>query len=137
MQVVKDKEYPPNYEDIVQAFPEVKDNPDVVFSYGEYIYNPAGNPLPTHLEVHENVHQRQQEGRVKEWWNIYLTSPQFRLEQELEAYSVEYRYIQSTENNKTAKAFLDYASSMLSSPIYGNIINFYQAHTAIRKYGRG
>mgnify|MGYP001572978364 CR=1 FL=1 len=115
---------PPNYIAISDRFKlaKLKDfNP--VFAYGDIIYNPTGDPISEDLMIHEEVHSRQQmEIGVEEWWNLYLESDSFRLEQEIEAYSAQYQYICQHGNREMRRKELDRLASNLASGLYGSII---------------
>jgi hypothetical protein len=90
-------ERPPNFDQIVEAFPDAV-NPGVIFAYGDTIYNPSGGDLPAPIIAHEAVHcYRQGEmgyvpGRMNTaiWWNKYIADPTFRYEEELAAHVAEY-----------------------------------------------
>lgn len=86
--------YPPNYERIRSCL-SVRRN--CVFAYGNVLYNPSGLLIPSHLMVHEETHRDQQGPGVEEWWERYLQDPAFRLQQEIEAYRAQYRFVLRTE----------------------------------------
>lgn len=125
-------ELPPNYEQINAAFHV--DGLPVVFTYGDTLYNvPKGYKLPDHLIVHESVHVRQQVDPA-EWWNRYITEPEFRVEQEIEAYGAQYRYFEEHFADRNARAtFLFGLAKDLASPAYGSVIGFTRAQSRIRK----
>lgn len=118
------KEYPPNYDDIVAAIPEVADNKDVVFAYGDKIYAPrTKKKIPKDLRVHEEEHMRQQGDNPAGWWTRYLNDIEFRLSQEIEAYRSQYIYfVQKNHDINKRKKFLQGISKSLSGPLYGEII---------------
>jgi len=124
--------FPPNYEEIKKHFDI--ENENVVFTYGNAIYNPKDLKLPNDLIVHEEVHIRQQGNKPTEWWMKYLNDKDFRLSQEVEAYIEQYKYVKSLNiPTKIKEHFLEEISQILSSKIYGNIINYHQAHAIIRR----
>lgn len=128
--------FPPNIDRIEQTFPEVRKWP-VVYCYGDTIFNPdAKVPVPKHLQVHEEVHSRQQEeydGGPEAWWIEYLKNPLFRIEQEVPAYAAQVAYIhQDTGGRKTEQALQTYARA-LSGPIYGRAISYFSAKQRIKK----
>jgi len=128
------KAYPPNYDQICEAIDGVKGNEGIVFTYGDTVYSPSGIALAEHVRRHEAVHVEQQTKMGKdEWWAEYLKNPQFRLEQELEAYKVQYRWIQRTRNYKYISETLDGIAADLAGPMYGNILDFDTAKKAISK----
>jgi len=125
------KEYPPNYEQIKETFP-VESTDNVVFTYGDTLYNPHKLKITEDLWLHEEVHQKQQVD-PKQWWDMYCENEQFRLDQELEAYGRQYAYIKSLPIiTKERRTFLDFISEILSSNLYGNIISFKVAESKIR-----
>lgn len=127
------KDYPPNYEQICAAFPEVRNIKTVIFTYGNNIYNPGGWPIDEALMLHERVHVSQQlEMGVEEWWQEYLDNPQFRTNQEIEAYQVQFRHLKSYSARPVWRRELDRLARDLSSPIYGNILSFDEAKKVIK-----
>jgi hypothetical protein len=120
-------EKPPVY-DAVKKLLDFEDQ-HTIFTYGEYIYNPAGVALTLDLHAHEEVHMRQQMamnvmGKLgpRRWWKRYLKDPQFRFEQELEAYRAQYQF--AKRNIKDRNALHDYlvrVARTLASPMYGNL----------------
>lgn len=125
-------EFPPNYQEIVKHFPSVKNNIQVVFSYGDDLYVPSGNEIIEHLMVHEQTHQKQQNAiGVDVWWSRYFDDKEFRLSQEIEAYRNQYLYIKETANRKDRKILLHKLSEDLSSSIYGNLVSKSEAMTLI------
>ena len=128
--------YPPNYEEILKIF-DVADE-RVVMTYGDTIYNPHDLNINDNLYEHESIHAKQQKERGEEiWWDKYLADPQFRLEQELEAYGHQFDFVSKKEyNTKQKDGFLDELALALSSKIYGNIISFGEARCKIRKHGK-
>lgn len=129
-------EFPPNISDIERFFGSiVRTDPYIIFTYGSILYNPHKITVEDHMLVHEQVHEIQQkEIGVIEWWNKYLSDVQFRLNQELEAYSVQYKYFRSKYKTKISDLLLDNISKNLSSSMYGNMLSFHKARTMIRKW---
>lgn len=107
---------------------------DVVVTYGENVY--AIGPFPADIEAHEAVHVRQQtefRGGPDEWWNWYLSHPEFRYEQELEAYREQWRFIQRhVKDRNAAMRHLHRISRDLSGMTYGHVVSFEEAMCAIR-----
>ncbi len=112
---------PPIYNKIIKS--DLKPNKYTIYTYGDVIYNPNNLNIPDDLIVHESIHSRQQIHNVDEWWNKYLLNKEFRLNQELEAYVAQYRFIcmKVKDRNQRNKILLDICN-ILSSEIYGNII---------------
>jgi hypothetical protein len=132
MKIVKD--YPPNYSKIIEAIPSVAKQKDAVFTYGDTIFNPYGGEVQDHLEVHEMIHEKQQEKiGIEEWWNKFLTDTKFRLEQELEAYRAQYQFVFKTYGRANATMFVKEIAKDLSGVLYGGIIGYKQARKEIMK----
>jgi hypothetical protein len=113
--------YPPNIEDIKKVF---KLNDNVIFTYGNTIYNPNRGNIDLALMAHEQTHSIQQGDKVKEWWERYLKDKEFRLSQELQAYQVQYQYYcKAIKDRNQRYRFLNRLAGDLSSEIYGNIIS--------------
>lgn len=126
------KEFPPNYDRICEVIPAVKDIRGIVFTYGDTIYNPDDMPVEDHLDVHESVHQAQQAKMgIEEWWEEYLKNPQFRLEQELEAYRAQYQFTRKVYGLAPAGDLLKQVADDLSGTMYGNIMRRKDARKAI------
>lgn len=135
---------PPNFEAVCKAFPEVRNEPRVIFTYGDTIYAPGGEHGVTEdLAVHEEVHQRQQEnyGLIFKkklgpwlWWNRYLKDSKFRLDQELRAYRKQYRFLKSCISNRDhLHGQLLRLADDLSAPIYGGLVTKIQAIELIKQ----
>ena len=129
-------EKPPNYEELKKIFNIEKSRS--VYAYNDIIYNPEGIPLQDHVILHEDVHFKQQKevGGAEAWWSRYIDNTQFRLDQEIEAYRVQYKFIKNHPNikSKNKENFLDKIASDLSSSIYGNIIKHNEAKCKIKNY---
>lgn len=123
MKIVYD--LPPNYKEIVKVFDLTGKNP--VFTYGDIIYYPfgKGNKIPLHLIMHESTHKDQQGNDPKKWWDEYLRSPEFRLNQELEAYRNQFQFYKN--KNKSWMPFLKSIARDISSPMYGNMVSYNEA----------
>lgn len=125
-------DYPPNYDILKKAF-NLGEHENVVFTYGDTLYVPQGEKtkIDKPLMAHEETHSRQQlEIGVQWWWDRFISEPQFRLEQELEAYREQYKAMQNMAAQKRAN-YLTHIASDLSSEIYGNILSFEEAVAVI------
>ena len=122
-------EYPPNIEEIKKVFP--LDDDGIIFAYGNTIYAPKVDNILDHFIKHEEVHQKQQGENVEEWWEQYLADPQFRLQQEIEAYRVQYAYIKPLIRT-LKQAWLHKFAKDLSGKMYGKLITFQKAKEIIK-----
>jgi len=127
MEIVKD--FPPNIKEIQKRFDLTGRKP--VFTYGNRLYNPYEIIISDDLMVHEQTHEKQQLGMVKEWWNKYLIDDSFRLSQELEAYRNQYKYACENYPRQARRQLLKFIACSLSSKMYGNIINYDKAKLLI------
>jgi len=80
---------PPIYESACAAFS--LDLRNIIFTYGDTIYNPSNLKLNDHTIEHEKVHMQQQGDHPDLWWGKFLRDPQFRIQQEAEAYGRQYQ----------------------------------------------
>ncbi len=123
---IDDQEKFPLYEVVKKQFPI---HTGVVFTYGNTIY--AESISTPGLIVHELTHTFQQ-GKigVEKWWDKYLKSDKFRLQQESEAYQNQY---QCWKRNlePMIDLMLDSIAGDLSGKLYGNIIKFEEAKKLI------
>ena len=107
--------------------------PGAIFTYGDVIYNPSGNPIDLPLYKHEEVHSKQQGDTPDIWWVRYLNDNAFRISQEIPAYQAQYKeakkYIK--DRNQLASFAMALAKD-LSSAMYGNAIDFQTALKKIR-----
>lgn len=130
MKVIYD--YPPNYDEIAEAF-DLSSIKGIVFTYGEDLYVPEGKSviLDKPLIRHEMTHTMQQQAMgIEAWWKRYLVDPKFRLEQELEAYRVQYKALASLPP-KHQIGYLNHISQALAGDMYGNILSVEQAKAII------
>ncbi len=132
-------DWPPNIKEIREAFD--LEGLEVVFTYGDTIYNPFKGIISPHLHDHEETHMRQQqayEGGAAAWWKRYLKDPEFRVSQELEAYGRQYRtYCKTVKERNYCALFLHELAKDFSGPMYGNCISTGEAQAAIRKSSHG
>jgi hypothetical protein len=126
MKVVKN--FPPNFEEIRSLIP-ITDQ--TIYCYGDTIYNPSGQQIPEDVYWHEVAHSVNQTN-PSEWWVKYLSDPIFRFNEELDAYTFQYRMIKELYSNKGVKELLNEFATNLSLR-YNIPITVSQAETAIRK----
>ncbi len=126
---------PPHFKEIKMVFDLEGIKP--VFTYGDKIYNPMNLKIPDHVIEHEKVHAEQQKHSTfwaRLWWKKYLKNPQFRLNQELEAYKVQYQFAKKLIKDRNALArFLNQIAQDLSGKMYGNVISCGEAMNKIKE----
>lgn len=125
------KEFPPNVDDIARVFGR-KNIERAVFTYAPHVYAPNGIDLPAHLAEHEQQHLDQQGDDPRSWWDQYLSDPEFRLAQEIEAYQRQYAYAVAHLNRAERRRLFTKIAKDLASPLYGNIINVDKAKEVIK-----
>lgn len=126
-------DFPPIYDEASKLFDLRGRN--VVFAYGDAIYNPAKVVMDDDLMVHESVHLMQQKamGGPEKWWRRYLDDPAFRLAQEIPAYKVQYQYYCTRVKGREQRyQFLSRLAADLSSPMYKCPISYMAAIMAIK-----
>lgn len=134
MEVIE--ENPPNIEEIKKV---LKINNDIIFSWGDKIYNPGKHKLTLDLIIHEDVHLERQgrtEEGAKEWWKLYLEDPQFRLDEEVLAYGKQLKYIKANFNDEVYKIVLFKIADALSSELYGKLASFQKAESLVRRISK-
>jgi len=127
-------EYPPAtiYDVCVKKF-GVSFKDGTVFTYGDTIF--SYYPITDgSLIAHEKTHIKQQKKiGVSEWWKRYLEDPQFRLKQELEAYTNQYQWAKkNVKSREDVFRLLVKISRDLGGPMYGNIITPKEAMMRIK-----
>jgi len=120
-------EKPPIYPLLEQHF-DISWDDGIIITYGENVY--CKNVLLPAKVVHESVHVDQQLAYgIQKWWNRYIADEQFRLSQELEAYSAEVAWIKKNVKDRNEKfRMIRQICFDLSSPIYGRIISYKECH---------
>lgn len=105
------------------------------WAYGDVIYNPGGISIREDILAHEAQHGVQQSAHpegVDGWWRQYLSEPRFRLEQEAEAYGVQYRWFCAHYKDRNQRnKFLLMIAKQLSGPLYQVAVSQIQARTMI------
>lgn len=124
--------YPPNITDVVKVFPAARAQ-GVIFTYGDTIFNPGRVCIPAPLLEHERIHSLRQGTDaigIEKWWNNYLTSKDFRFEEEVLAHKEEYRcYMESSR--KEQRRALRFISRRLASPLYGSLTSERKARSIL------
>lgn len=112
----------------------MKPGPGVIYTVGRTIYSPG--PLTGDLLAHEATHTRQQRpwglGPLL-WWTRYMLSPRFRLEQEMQAYAEQFRYIQARTPRRYHLRVLMAFAEIVSGPMYGSILTPQEAVADLRR----
>lgn len=123
-------ELPPNFDAIVARFASAAQK-NVLFAYGDVIYNPSFVRIPPQLIVHENVHgARQLAYGVEAWWERYLADSAFCLAEEIPAHRAEYAAILNgtpLPSRSEQKRQLARISDRLSGPLYNHAISLADA----------
>lgn len=83
------------------------------------------------LYIHELTHIQQQTNPYT-WWVRYVTSPKFRLSQEIEAHRNEYRAVEGNREYKYKQ--LHIIADRLASSLYKNLVTKEEAMRLITKY---
>lgn len=122
--------YPPNYDQICAYIPGVRNVKTAIFTYDGCLYNPSNGNIPPELMAHEETHVKQQ-ANPDDWWARYLVDIDFRLEQEIEAYRVQYAYAVKYCNRAYRRGLLNFISSSLAGPLYGNLLTKQRAKELI------
>lgn len=106
--------------DLIDAKFHTRDK-NVIFAWGDVIYNPRSVRLTVPLIVHERVHgDRQKKIGIREWWQKYLDSPEFRLEEEVLAHRAEMAaHLRILGDNRTnRRKVLAVMAMRLRMPLY-------------------
>ncbi len=135
---------PPIYNDLCAAFNIRPVN--VVYTYGDKIYNPDKLELPPEIIEHEKVHMKQQKAwMVNEdrkftpalWWGKYLRDAKFRIDQEAKGYARQYDVICQDNHDRNQRArYLWGLASSLSGVLYNNEISHSEATKMIKKLSK-
>jgi len=130
--VIYTKKKPEIYNRLDKEF-GISKNDGIIITYGQTVY--CKYDLPEHLKTHEKTHIIQQRHMgVEEWWNIYIANKSFRLNQELEAYRNQVKYLKEHTEEMTRnerKGWFKKIATDLSGHIYGNMISYDEAYKAI------
>lgn len=126
------KDPPPIYARAKELWGVDFEKGNVVFTYGNMCHTSTGS-IPLWLIPHEEQHTVQQREDPQAWWDRYFVDPQFRLEQEMEAYRVQYQWIEKNIPGRQQKfTYLKKFAQDLSGPMYGSIISFGKAMEEIK-----
>lgn len=108
---------------------------EVIFAWNDRIYNPMNVVVTKELQAHEQIHCARHggsEASTAEWWEQYLGSTRFRLEEELPAHVAEYRAFCRRHGGQKARVdALEIIARKLAHPLYGSLISEADARDAI------
>jgi len=130
---------PPFWRALKWRFPEYHPDGKVAVSCGRVVYA-NDRHIPEDFLQHEAVHLEQQGHSYTGaalWWLRYLTSTTFRLEQEVEAFHAQYRWIVANPRFwgiRHPREALPLFAEQLASPLYGSMVGIVEA-TNLVKYG--
>lgn len=123
------KGLPPNIHEIRQY---LQTDPNAIYTYGDTIYSTVGQ-IPEDILEHEKVHQKQQGTNPEWWWKRYLIDPEFRKEEEVEAYATQLNWVKERTNSTIEKECLYDLAQNLKAPMYGLNLSHQKAETLIRR----
>jgi len=105
----------------------------VIYSWGDILYNPMRITIPLSLINHEMVHgEQQKEWGIEQWWEDYIASVKFRLDQEVMAHAVEYlTLITPNPGRQRRRRALILTAKRLAGPLYGKITSVDKAKRLI------
>jgi len=104
-----------------------------VFTVGSTIFNPSGVIIDEFILAHEQVHAIQQGENPAIWWGKYINDEDFRFEQELKAYRVQYRVMSAMVKDRNLLSKMLYAlAGDLSGKMYGSMCKFQDALKLIK-----
>lgn len=130
---------PPNYDEVA-AFFKLDPGQAIFFTYGDTVYNPGMVKISEDLIRHEETHIEQQEANSEVadlWWKRYLRDPEFRIQEEAEAYGNQYAFMCARNHDRNYQArYLHEIAGHLSGPVYGNAISRQDAAKLIKTYAQ-
>lgn len=109
---------PPNLAEIDRVFP--MRGPNVIYAWGDCIYNPGGGVITKSLFAHEGAHGDRQlklgAGGVDKWWRSYLDDAEYRYREEVIGHSAELiaQLGGQYDRNKNARLFMSTAVRLLA-----------------------
>lgn len=128
--------FPPNIEEIRKHFPNFAEH-EPLFCYGDTIYNPFKTTVTKDLEIHEEVHSKQQGEFPDVWYFKYFNDIEFRLQQELEAYGTQLAWVKKQDIPGKLKDWKkEKIAQALSGSLYGNLLSYAEAESKIRNFAK-
>ena len=127
------EDFPPLYDDIVEAFGLKSDN-SILFSWGDRLYNPHSLVIVPQLIAHEAVHGERQGTHwdIIDWWKRYMDDRLFRLQEEIPAHRAEYEYMAANGNRAQRRGCLRVVANRLAAPLYGRLLSRSSAEAVLR-----
>lgn len=126
------EEYPPNYLEIQSVLGNVAQHKPI-FCYGNTIYNPFKRTITPDIEIHEEVHSKQQGEYPDVWYYQYLHNREFRTKQEIEAYGTQYAFAKKLGvRGEMLEWLLTNMAEALSGSIYDTGLSLGEAEAKIR-----
>lgn len=117
------------------------DHDRTVYTHGDTIHNPSGGFMSVDLIAHECQHGKQHRaypGGPTAWWKKYIEDVNFRLDMEIDAYSVQYAmYCHNVKDRNKKSNFLLEIAGFLSGPLYKANISRQSAYNIIKNAARG
>ena len=120
--------------DQIDAKFHVKRRHGIVYSWGDTIYNPDDVKIVNEIMAHEVEHGRRQRRyrSIEFWWEMYIASPSFRLDEEIGAHIAEYQTrLSQAVSRQERRAALKITAQRLAAPLYGHLITVAQAKKVI------
>lgn len=128
--------------DDLANMPNITMDPQAVFTYADTCYSPSGvTDLSADLIRHEETHSEQQyhdTTHARVWWQRWIMDPEWRVEQEAEAYAEQYKFLCGRHKDRNVRAqYLHGLATQLAGPMYGNAIKHRDAMKKIKSYALG
>lgn len=128
---------PPVWPDLVNKFGvkwETEGGKAVVVAYGDTIH--CSQEPSDDVIQHELIHLEQQgytKDGAKKWYERYIAEPEFRLDQELQAYRAQYKFAKDfVKDRNKLNTYLNRLARDLSGEMYGNLVTGVEARRLIR-----
>lgn len=124
-------QHPPNIDAIDARF-HVRDKANILYCYGDAIYNPTGVKISDHIYAHETVHSFRQGTDPDTWWGNYIQNHKFRLAEEIVAHRIEWGQFckDNTDRNEQAR-YLHFMCQRLAGSLYDNLLTVKEARQRI------
>jgi hypothetical protein len=125
-------EYPPLIDKIDEIFHTR--GKEIIYAWGDKIYNPLGVHIPDFLIAHEEVHGKRQGDNIEDWWQRYMLDIEFRYQEELHAHAREFKIrSQGVKDRNEINRLLMFSANRLAAPLYGNLTSVSKASQDIKK----